>query len=606
MNIIYSMYVLIVFGVIYMLIKIFDSSKSSSKNTKIDNTNDDDNNTIGFITNKYSETNTCKNSNITIDSLFNEGKKHENDGNYEKAIDLYNEILKRDITNTNAWIRKGICLHKLRKFRLSIECIDKALNLDRKNYLAWFFKGNALMELKRYDDALKCYNYALNLAPPSEKIKIQNNKQLLEKLCKDNDNQDFEIIKHFIKKGRTLLLKNDYNNALIEFKKVLMRDNYNIEALFGAGYCLNALNKFNDALGYWNKYVRLNPEDASGWFNKGIALYNIKDYKNAFYCFKKVIELNPKDTDTYLFIINALLHQKKYNESLEYINKILKTNPNWKLWKIKGDIYYSMKKYKNAIESYNNAVMCAKNNEELYISIGNTYKNMGDFKNALKYYNHALKLNPKNIIVKNLISKINNMITKKTEEYINLSLSPTVFYFNEWNETTITITNKTKNMIKDIKFELNNKLFEVAKIEKIPSLSPDSSVEITFSIKPKRKGKLPYEMKLSYEKNGIVNIDTYEEYVKIIEPEMSQKSIGKEIYYCSELFLIHLKYKDLYKALGYLYDLKKYAEKNRSDMLNDIENLINEINYRIKNKIESSDDLYKRSEVIIERVKLEN
>ncbi|ACX72856.1 TPR repeat-containing protein [Methanocaldococcus vulcanius M7] len=585
-------YVLIAFGVFYMLIKVSNSSKKSKNKDK------------SSTTHKNSKTNIYKNLDRNINSLFEEGKRYENEGDYEKAIIFYNEILKKDLNNVDAWIRKGICLYKLRKFKLSIECMDKALKLDRKNYLAWFFKGNALMELKKYEDALKCYNYALNLAPPSEKAKILNNKKLLEeKLCKDN--QDFERIKHFIKKGRNLLLKNDYNNALIEFKKVLMRDKYNIEALFGVGYCLNALNKFDEALGYWNEYLRLNPKDASGWFNKGVSLYNLKDYKNAIYCFKKVIELNPKDVDSYLFIINAYLYQKDYNGALEYVNEILKINPHWKFWKIKGDIYYSMKRYKDAIDSYKNALKYVKD-EEIYISIGNAYKNIGDFKNALTYYEYALKLNPKNIIAKNLISKINSMIDKKTEEYINLSLYPTTFYFNEWNEATITISNKTKDTIKNISFELNANLFEVDNIEKINYLPPNSSIEITFLIKPKKKGEIPYEIKLSYERNGIKHIDVYEEYIKVSEPKMQQKSIGKEIYYCSELFLIHLKYNDLYKALGYLYDLKKYAEKNKSEMVKDIENLLNEINYRIKEKIGVSDDFYKRSEVIIERIKLGN
>jgi tetratricopeptide (TPR) repeat protein len=570
---------------------------NSSKNKKISNDKT-------ITASENSKTNIYENSHININFPYEEGKKYENEGNYEKAVVFYTEILKKDFNNIDAWVRKGICLYNLRKFKLSIECFEKALKLDRKNYLSWFFKGNALMELKKYEDALKCYNYALNLAPPSEKAKILNNKKLLEeKLCKNNPN--FETIKHFIKKGRVMLLKNDYNNALIEFKKVLMRDKYNIEALFGVGYCLNALNKFDEALGYWNEYVKLNPKDASGWFNKGVVLYNLKDYNNALYCFKKVIDLNPKDVDSYLFIVNALLLQKNYNEALEYVNRILKTNPHWNLWKIKGDIYYSMRKYKDAIDSYKNALKHVKDVEELYISIGNAYKNIGDFKNALKYYKYALKLNPKNIIVKNLIGKINGMMDKKTEEYINLSLYPTTFYFNEWNEVTMAISNKTKNIIKNISFELNSRFFEVDKIEKIHYLSPNSSIEIAFLIKPKEKGKIPYEIKLSYEKNGVKNIAIYEEYLKILEPKMQQKSIGKETYYCSELFLIHLKYNDLYKALGYLYDIKKYAEENKSNMLKDIENLLNEINYRITNKIGVSEDLYKRSEVIIERIKLD-
>ena len=228
--------ILIAFGMFCMILLI--KGLNSSKNKKISNDKT-------ITASENSKTNIYENSHININFPYEEGKKYENEGNYEKAVVFYTEILKKDFNNIDAWVRKGICLYNLRKFKLSIECFEKALKLDRKNYLSWFFKGNALMELKKYEDALKCYNYALNLAPPSEKAKILNNKKLLEeKLCKNNPN--FETIKHFIKKGRVMLLKNDYNNALIEFKKVLMRDKYNIEALFGVGYCLNALNKFDE------------------------------------------------------------------------------------------------------------------------------------------------------------------------------------------------------------------------------------------------------------------------------------------------------------------------------------------------------------------------
>jgi tetratricopeptide (TPR) repeat protein len=619
MNITDTIYISIIF-VIYMAIRGINSSKNK-KNNKSNNTLnhnepsntsnisniDNINNSNNYRSNTYNESHFDANNETEINllNLFNKGRNYENEGNYEKAIRTYNEILRRNLTNVDVWIRKAICLYKMRKFVQSIECTDKILSIDKKNYMAWFFKGNALMDLKKYDEALICYTYALNLAPVSEKAKILHNKILSEKHC-NSDNDDFRTVKSNIKKGRDLLFKKDYNNALIEFKKVLMKDACNIEALFGAGYCLNELGKYNDAIGYWDKYLKLNPKDSNGWFNKGTALYHLRDHSNAYYCFKKVIELNPKDLNTNIYIITMLMHRKKYNEALKYIDDLLNITQNWKLWKIKGDIYYSMKQYNNALKSYNNALKYVRDVEDIYISLGNTYKNLGDFKNALKCYNLALKLNPKNIIVKNIVEKINNMVNNKTEEYINLAISPTVFYFNEWNEVILTITNKTNSNIKNVIVELNNKLFDIKNIDTISRIDSNSSVEVIFQIKPKKKKRVPYEIKLNYEKDGHISTAIYEEYVEIVESNISQKSLGKEIYYCGDLVLINLKCNDLYRAMGYLYDLKKYAEKNGSDLSKDLENILNEINYRITHNIGNSDDLYKRLEILIERIKLGN
>ena len=55
------------------------------------------------------------------------------EGNYQKALYYYDEILKKDPRNIKALIDKGVTLQTLGKLKNSLACYNKALVLDPDN-----------------------------------------------------------------------------------------------------------------------------------------------------------------------------------------------------------------------------------------------------------------------------------------------------------------------------------------------------------------------------------------------------------------------------------------------------------------------------------------
>jgi tetratricopeptide (TPR) repeat protein len=61
----------------------------------------------------------------------------------------------------------------------AIKCYDEVIKLNDENDEAWTNKGNALRALDKVDDALKCFDKALEVNP--DNIEAKSGKAMIEK-----------------------------------------------------------------------------------------------------------------------------------------------------------------------------------------------------------------------------------------------------------------------------------------------------------------------------------------------------------------------------------------------------------------------------------------
>lgn len=80
------------------------------------------------------------------------------------ALSCYDEILKIEANHTEALVKKGAALERLKRDEEAIWCYDRAIESDRKMTLAYLYKGGVYNRQGRYDDALECYEQALQTA----------------------------------------------------------------------------------------------------------------------------------------------------------------------------------------------------------------------------------------------------------------------------------------------------------------------------------------------------------------------------------------------------------------------------------------------------------
>ncbi|NHJ46227.1 MAG: tetratricopeptide repeat protein [Asgard group archaeon] len=88
-------------------------------------------------------------------------KKNKN----EKALSIFEQIIKEDPKNTMAWNNKGVALRKLGKLKESIDCYNKVLSMEPNQIQAMLNKAYALKLLNKFDLALFIFEDILELVP---------------------------------------------------------------------------------------------------------------------------------------------------------------------------------------------------------------------------------------------------------------------------------------------------------------------------------------------------------------------------------------------------------------------------------------------------------
>ncbi|MBL7883686.1 MAG: tetratricopeptide repeat protein [Bacteroidia bacterium] len=172
--------------------------------------------------------------------------------------------------------------------------------------------------------------------------------------------------KAYTEYGKLCIMKENYQLAMVNFNKAIELDSLEQQAYASRG-TLYAFYLKGDSMGLidLNKAVLLDSTDESSRYNRGI-LYNDKE---------------------------------NYEAALNDLNFCLRKKPNDHLaLNARGNCYYNMKKYNEAITDYLKAVKYNTgtnpheflNTGDIYNSIGDCYLNLNKKAKANKYYRKAI------------------------------------------------------------------------------------------------------------------------------------------------------------------------------------------------------------------------
>jgi Flp pilus assembly protein TadD len=112
----------------------------------------------------------------TAEDWVNKGDALGESGKYDEALQAFNEAIRLDPQNADAWNDKGYALELLNKTteadvayakanELYLQAFDMAIKLDSKNSSAWHNKGVVLVELGRYNEAIQAFHEVIKLDP---------------------------------------------------------------------------------------------------------------------------------------------------------------------------------------------------------------------------------------------------------------------------------------------------------------------------------------------------------------------------------------------------------------------------------------------------------
>lgn len=84
--------------------------------------------------------------------------------------------------------------------------------------------------------------------------------------------------------------------------------------------------------------------------------------------------------------------------NLKSLNTIISHNPSGELFYQRGNIYFSLENYPQALEDYEKAIKLNYKSENAFLGRSCAFLRLGDYRNSIKHLTQILKLNPRNAL----------------------------------------------------------------------------------------------------------------------------------------------------------------------------------------------------------------
>ncbi len=248
-----------------------------------------------------------------VEILFQQANQLYYQGKSQEAITKYNEILKIDSNYYQAWTNRGYALGSLQEYNKMLESCSAATIIELKAVYAWNCKGEALHNLKQYDQAIAAFDEAIALDSKDPVFWINKTESLLAKkktdkalAVIDEAIKLFEPIKEketsqrnlsvaFSHKGKVLLQKPEYREALKAYDQALAYNPNYFAAQRGRGIALQGLGRYDEATAQFNQMLNVSKlkqvQKAETWYYLGLTFCRLSEIKKAHIALEEALKL---------------------------------------------------------------------------------------------------------------------------------------------------------------------------------------------------------------------------------------------------------------------------------------------------------------------------
>lgn len=287
-----------------------------------------------------------KNENVQV-AWCNRGNAYVKMGKPLLALQDYDQAIKLDPEDYDAYYNRGTCYFNIRKYKEALSDLNKAVELNPRMVEAWCNRGNCLRDMGRPDEAVSSYNKAIEISPGFSEAYL--NRGIAFELMKrvadalKDYNKAIELYpsnKAYSARGSLKEKLGQYDEAIQDFNTALEIEKFPLT------YAVRGLTKaksgdLNGAIEDYNTALSLNPADSITKLNKMAAEQQLKSG------IQPAVKENPA---VRLYNEGCILgEQGKYREAISKFDEALKKDPSFKLaYGNRAVAYYALGDYKNA------------------------------------------------------------------------------------------------------------------------------------------------------------------------------------------------------------------------------------------------------------------
>jgi tetratricopeptide (TPR) repeat protein len=347
---------------------------------------------------------------VNTEKIFIEASREKILGNYENAVVLYKEVLKREKDNHAAAYELARMYDVLDKDDKAEKAIKMAIALDRSNEWYQSFLADLYQKMRKDDKAASVFEDLTEQYPNNEYFYqkqayflVRSKKSAQAIKVYDKIESKFGLSEEVIGKKRSLYLGlGKQKKATKELEKLTTAFPSNLEYQHMLANHFQRIGKSKKAKEIFQKILQLDPSDAKvnialANSNKGEG--NAADFLNALkpiFQQKDVdIDLKIKEMIPYIQKVANTGDKKLANAAIELAQILIKVHPNNpKSFSVYGDLLNHSEQPKEALEKYMQTLKLDNSIFTVWEQVMYLNFELQDFDALLKTSNDALDLFP--------------------------------------------------------------------------------------------------------------------------------------------------------------------------------------------------------------------
>ena len=319
----------------------------------------------------------------------------EKGGDYRKAVISWQKLQKSDPENGYYLYHIGWNYSRLKEYARAEKFLKQSLEQDKENIDAMLALAYIYLWTDHFDQAQKLFSAVLERVPDYEsaqlglaQVKKREEAATLEKLSnekKEIERTQKERADHFEREG-------DANQAILEWKKLLITDPDNAYYLYQIGRLYQKTNETQKAGEYLTRSLKLDPTNADTKVVLANVYRDLNNNEGAKILFKEVLKDHPNYEDAKKGLESVLkgeriAHEERLQEKAKQLQKDLV---------VQAEQLEKQDRFQEAIAIWVRLLDEDNDNAYYLYKIGQLNSRLKEFAKAERFLKKSVKINPAN------------------------------------------------------------------------------------------------------------------------------------------------------------------------------------------------------------------
>ncbi len=306
---------------------------------------------------------------------------------YQEALGLFEEAIKLDGKNAQAYRAMGLTYKKLRNYPKAMESLQMAVTIKPDYASAYYDLGQIQYQaLEKYEDAQSSFKQVLEIDPAFEDGRAR---EYLKAAC--------------VKQGRAHYKQRNYRKAAREYEDACQLDPSDALSFYNLGLAYRKARNYKEAVESLTTAIDLNPHYGKALRALGDLYRDTKKNSLAIKTYRKAIESEPENATAYRSLSIVYVRSKQPDKAIQILRRAAKVAPkDSKVQSALGYAQMQKKDFKSAIKSYQLSLSLNGNNPQAHYRLADAYLEAKQYQRAMLSARKALRSKfsvPANVIL---------------------------------------------------------------------------------------------------------------------------------------------------------------------------------------------------------------